>query len=270
MGAQSLVNEDMVRTFERDGYAILDRAIPDDVLQMLREECAYFVGYTDAYLSARNQEVMGITHKGKRYFIANRYRQSARIADFLFSDLMREVTTALLGDEVYLFHEQWVVKGPEQGMKFAWHQDSGYVKFRDPGTRHAPYLTCWCALDDMSAGNGTISVMPHARGGTKGVVLDHVREEGTNDLIGYSGDDPGELIEVAAGSIAVFSSTSLHQSSANTTTQTRRAYLAQYSKAPLLASNGDLWSQAVPFVKNGEYVYDRATDTAERWTAKRA
>ena len=159
--------------FERDGFAVLDRVIPADVLQALREECGYFLGYTDALMTERGQEVMGITHKGKRYFIANRYRQRPRMADFLFSELMQGVTQALLGDDVYLFHEQWVVKGPEQGMKFAWHQDSGYVKFRDPGTQHAPYLTCWCALDDMSAANGTIYVLPHERAGTRNRILDH-------------------------------------------------------------------------------------------------
>ena len=91
---------------------------------------------------------------------ANRYRDSERMPRFVYGDLMRDITTALLGETVFLFNEQWVVKGAEQGMKFAWHQDSGYVNFRDPGNSHRPYLTCWCALDDMTRENGTISVMP--------------------------------------------------------------------------------------------------------------
>ena len=58
-------------------------------------------------------------------------------------------------------------------MKFAWHQDGGYVKFSDPKTRHRPYLTCWCALDDMSEDNGTIFVMPHDRANTRNHILPH-------------------------------------------------------------------------------------------------
>ncbi len=89
-------------------------------------------------------------HRGRRYFIANRHRESARVPGLLFGDLMRTVSTAFLGPTVYLFHEQWVVKGAEQGMRFAWHRDSGHIRFQEPDNPHVPYLTCWCALDDMT------------------------------------------------------------------------------------------------------------------------
>ena len=255
------------RSFERDGFAILERVIDHQMLAMLREECAVFVDRTDRWLKERGTDVFGITHRGKRYFISNRYRDSERMADFLFGDLMREITTALLGPNVYLFVEQWVVKGAEQGMKFAWHQDSGYVRFRDPSNVHQPYLTCWCALDDMTRENGTIAVLPHDRAGSRNTVFDHRREQGSNDLIGYEGEDPGELLEMPAGSIAVFSSTSLHRSGANTTARLRRAYLAQYSVEPIRSSSGDLWSQAVPFVEDDRVVYDRAADRDQVRTA---
>jgi ectoine hydroxylase-related dioxygenase (phytanoyl-CoA dioxygenase family) len=250
------------QAFDNVGYAIIPGAIDAETLSMLREECAYFVGYIDGSMKARGREVYGITHRGKRYFISNRYRDSRRLVDFIFSDVMARVTSAFLGPDIFLFNEQWVVKGPEQGMKFAWHQDSGYVNTCDPGNTHKPYLTCWCALDDMTESNGTIYVMPHDRAGTRDTVLPHVVEDGTNDLVGYTGDDPGELIEVAAGSIVVFSSTSLHRSTANQTTRPRRAYLAQYSKEIVTREQGDLWAQGVPFLANHARVYDRERDLA--------
>ena len=251
-------------SFAKEGFAILPNVIDADMLAILNMECGYFIGYTDAWMSSKNMDVMGITHKGKRYFISNRYRESPDLHRFLFSELMQEITASFLGPDAYLFVEQWVVKGVEQGMKFAWHQDSGYVKFIDPPNVHKPYLTCWCALDDMSPENGTISVLPHDVVGTRNHVLDHVREEGTNDLVGYHGDEPGVAISVPRGSIVVFSSTSLHRSSANNTNRRRRAYLAQYSSEPLFNSTGKLWSQAVPFVKDGAIVYDHAKDLNDR------
>ena len=193
-----------VDAYRETGFAVLPAVIDDRTLGMLREESAYFVGYTDATMDAQGVEVQGITHRGKRYFISNRYRSSARLADFLFGPLMAEITTSFLGDTVFLFNEQWVVKGADQGMKFAWHQDSGYVKAFDPATTHTPYLTCWCALDDMTEANGTISVLPHDVLGTRNHIFDHEREEGTNDLIGYAGAESGEVITMGAGSIAVF------------------------------------------------------------------
>ena len=246
--------------FRRNGFAVLESVIDHASLAMLREECARFVAQVDRELAMRGSDARGITHRGRRYFIANRYRRSARMPDFVFGDLMCAITTAFLGQTVFLFNEQWVVKSAERGMRFAWHQDSGYVNFRDPGNTHAPYLTCWCALDDMTRANGTIAVLPHGRVAGPGVVLPHRQEPRSNDLVGYEGDDPGVLVEVPAGSVAVFSSTTLHRSGANTTARPRRAYLAQYSGEPIRASNGALWGQAVPFVANGQCVYDRVGD----------
>lgn len=263
----TVVSESQRRQYHEEGYMILERVIPDDLLTMLREECHYFVGYQDGQMDARGQKSQGITHRGSRYFIGNKYRMSHRLWRFIYSDLMADVCRATLGDEVYLFNEQWVVKGPEQGMKFAWHQDSGYVKHNWKQTTHRPYLTCWCALDDVSEANGTVYVLPHSRAGTKNTLIDHTQEAGTNDLIGYTGDDPGIPVVCPAGSIVAFTSFTLHRSGANTSRDMRRIYLAQYSAEPILNQHGSYWAQAVPFLKDGRNIYDHATDTAERWMA---
>lgn len=248
--------------FERDGFVVLESAIDPDTLAMLREECDGFVERTDRWLEARGEDTRGITHRGRRYFIANRHRESARVPGFLFGDLMRTLSTAFLGPTIYLFHEQWVVKGAERGMRFAWHQDSGYIRFLEPDNPHAPYLTCWCALDDMTRENGTISVLSQERTGSRNTVFPHRREAGTNDLVGYDGDEPGHLVEAPAGSIAVFWSTTLHRSGANATDRPRRAYLPQYSRAPIRRADGSVWSLAVPFVADGEVVHQRGGEVA--------
>ena len=258
-GTVSIASEHS-RQFEDEGYFILERAVPDQMLRMLREECSYFIGRKDQEMEAAGEETIGITHKGKRYFISKLYRKSSRLWRFIYSDLMAAICRAALGREVYLFNEQWVVKGAEVGMRFSWHQDSGYVKNRDPKTSHRPYLSCWTALDDVDESNGTVYLLPHSRAGTKNHICPHQREPGTNDLIGYSGDDPGIAVIAPAGSIACFSSTSLHRSGPNTTETMRRVYLTQYSAEPLLHSNGSLWGEAVPFLRDGVNVYDPTLD----------
>ena len=257
------ISQEDLDSYKSEGYAVLPSVLSEDDLEMLRLECAYFVGFTDSWLIEKGISVFGITHLCKRYFISSRYRYSQTMWSFLFGELMAKVTSAFLGSEVFLFNEQWVVKGANEGMQFAWHQDSGYVKFRDPGTKHDPYLTCWIALDDMSSENGTISVMPHSTLSTHNRIIDHKVEKGTNDLVGYDGDETGIQIDVPAGSIAVFSSTSLHRSNANHTSKQRRAYLAQYTAKPLYTANGKLWNQAVPFLANGECIYDKDADLKE-------
>jgi ectoine hydroxylase-related dioxygenase (phytanoyl-CoA dioxygenase family) len=257
------ISEEQRRQFEDDGYFILERAVPEEMLQILREECSYFLGRKDQEMDDRGDDTVGITHKRKRYFISRMYRKSPRLWRFIYSDLMAEICRAALGEQAFLFYEQWVIKGAEVGMKFGWHQDSGYVKFNDPKTTHKPYLTCWTPLDDVDETNGTIYLLPHSRAGTKNHIHDHEREAGTNDLIGYTGDDPGVSVTVTAGSVACFSSTSFHRSGANTTNKMRRVYLTQYSAESLLRHDGKRWSEAVPFLKDGANIYNPDTDNLD-------
>ena len=81
--------------------------------------------------------------------------ESPEVRRFLFSDLMAQVARAALGDTVYLFNEQYVVKAAERGMQFGWHQDSGFIPYP-----HAPYLTCWIALDDVSEATARSTCCP--------------------------------------------------------------------------------------------------------------
>lgn len=261
----SVVPDDQRELYRSEGYMILPGVIPADMLEMQREECSYFLGYFDSIMDAKGVEVDNLCHRGKRYFINNRYRLSPRLWQFLFSPLMAEVAQVALGPDVYLFHEQWVVKGAEQGMKFGWHQDSGYVKHYDSSTQHKPYVTVWCTLDDVSEENGTVYLLPHSRGGTKDRLLDHSLESGTNDVIGYDGDDPGEAVVVPAGSVVAFTSYNLHRSGANKTNRMRRVYLPQFSCEPISRPDGKPWAMAVPFIKDGQVIYDHANDSPERY-----
>ena len=170
---------------------------------------------------------------------------------------MADVCRAFLSPrDAWLFHEQWVVKNAEVGMKFAWHQDSGYLGFP-----HPPYLSCWCPLDDVSEKNGTIYVLPHGRGGTRDRIIPHVKEPGSNDLVGYAGEDPGIAINVPAGSIVAFTSYNLQRSGPNLTRAMRRVYLAQYSAEPIhQPGTRTPGAQATPTLRDGPNVYEPAAD----------
>jgi ectoine hydroxylase-related dioxygenase (phytanoyl-CoA dioxygenase family) len=244
-----LISDEKIAQFHQEGYFILEAAIPDDSLEGLRAECQRYIDKFDAEMEAKGLDKLGINHYKKRYFISNRGNESPVITSFLFGELMADVTRAVLGESVYLFNEQYVVKAADKDTKFGWHQDSGYI-----GHYHKPYLSCWCALDDMSEANGTISVLPYARAGMQpDDLFEHVVEEGTNDKVGYHGSDPGIPVIVPAGSIVVFSSRTFHRSGSNNTHKMRRSYLAQYSKEPIMTKdNSKVWAQAVPFILNGQ------------------
>lgn len=263
---RSVIDDAALAHFEQEGYLVLPGVIPPDHLQLLREECAYFMGYMDSRMDAGLVDEGALSARDNRYFINNLYRYSHRLWQFIFSDLMADICRRTLGPEAFLFHEQWVIKGPEKGKSFAWHQDSGYVKAVDPETTHAPYLTCWCTLDDVNADNGTVYLLPHTRGGTKGHIITHMRDVRTNDLVGYTGPDAGVEIDVPAGSIVAFSSYNLHRSGQNTTPRMRRVYLPQYTAAPVVnTQTGERMNLAVPFLESGKIIYDHDKDRAAAW-----
>lgn len=242
--AKPVVSDAQKQAYRDQGFFILERVIPQEHLELLRAEAAHYMDQIHAEMDAKGTDVIGINHRNSRYFIANRYKESGRLKAFLFSDYMAEICRATLGENAYVFHEQYVIKAAEKGMKFAWHQDSGYV-----GYPHREYLSCWCALDDMTVENGTVFMLPYDRAGQRGTVT-HKKETGTNDLVGYFGDDPGDPVICPAGSIAVFSSNCFHRSGSNTTNRMRRVYLAQYSAEPIINPQGKVHAFADPVLLN--------------------
>jgi ectoine hydroxylase-related dioxygenase (phytanoyl-CoA dioxygenase family) len=222
---------EQARRFQEEGFFVLEGAVPEDDLEALRGECQRLIDERDREMDLLGVDTIDLDHRGSRYFV-HAYRKSQEVEGFLRSDLMRKVATGALGETVYLFNEQYVVKAAERGMKFGWHQDSGFIPYA-----HRPYLTCWIPLDDVDEANGTVYLLPFTRAGTRDVV-EHVRDEDTNDLVGYFGEDPGDPVTVSAGTIACFSSTIFPRSGANTTDRMRRVYLAQYSAEPILNEDG--------------------------------
>jgi ectoine hydroxylase-related dioxygenase (phytanoyl-CoA dioxygenase family) len=219
------------RRFREEGSFVVERALAADDLAALQRECQRLVEEREAEMDRLGCDVLDLDHRGRRYFLHG-YDTSAALRRFLSSDLMVRIARVALGDTVHLFNEQFVVKAADRGLRFSWHQDSGFIRYP-----HEPYLTCWIPLDDVDAENGTVWLLPYSRAGTCAVV-EHVVDPETNDLIGYFGDDPGDPLVLPAGSIACFSSTVFHRSGPNTTGRMRRAFVAQHSAQPILDEDG--------------------------------
>ena len=243
---QKHITKEQVDQFEKDGFVILRNVISQEMIEKIQGECEWFIKEKDAEMDAKGVEVDEINHKGKRYFIAMRNKDSQPMQELLYGPEMEDITRNILGDNVYLFLEQYVVKAADKGMKFSWHQDSGYVT-----QKHEPYLSCWMPLDDVNEENGTVYLLSYDEAGTR-TRIDHVLEKGTNDQIGYFGENPGVPAILNKGDIALFSSVCFHRSGSNNTNKSRRVLLMQYSKEPILKEDGQPLYLAEPFVVNGK------------------
>ena len=244
--------EEQAAQFASDGYAVFERALSGGALALLRGECDAFVAREDARMDALGVDTIGISHRGKRYFANECQRSVPALRTVLFGETMADICRATLGDTVYFFFDQYVVKGPEGGLPFSWHQDSGYVVGNGGPADHAPYLTCWIPLDDATVENGTVRVVP---GSHRNGILPHDRQPGTNDLVGAPAESEGVTLEVPAGSVVAFSSLLLHATGANLSDKPRRVYLAQYTvEAMLNPGTRQLRRNAIPLLQDGVQV----------------
>ena len=245
---KTVLTDEQMQQYQEEGFCLVKNVIPQELIQRLRSECLRFIKEKDDEMDRKGVEVDEINHKGKRYFIALRYKDSKTMQDLIFGKELEAITKQILGDSVYLFLEQFVVKAADKGMTFSWHQDSGYLDFE-----HKPYLSIWCPLDTVNEENGTAYLLPYKDAGTKHRV-EHILQEGTNDKIGYFGDNPGVPAILEGGDVALFSSTCFHRSGSNKTDKSRSALLIQFSAEPILKKDGTPLYWAEPFVKGGNNV----------------
>lgn len=249
MSAHSLIGDAQREQYRTEGYFIVERALPQEHLDLLRGLSQDAVDVMHARMDAERTDQLALSVRGKRYFTQHLVRERPELREVLFSPLLADVCRATLGDTAYLFWEQFVLKGPDLDTTFSWHQDSGYVH-----ENHRPYLTVWIALDDVTETNGSVYLLPYSRSGIRSYVR-HVTDGRTNDKVCYFGTDPGVPVVVPAGSLAVFSSVVIHRSGPNLTDQMRRVYLAQYSSEVIMNQDRSApWGEFEQFLEAGQIV----------------
>ncbi|MFC9493885.1 MULTISPECIES: phytanoyl-CoA dioxygenase family protein [unclassified Streptomyces] len=245
-----LVTPALREQYENEGYFVLENALSEKQLELLRGGAQYSIDRLDAEMDAAGVDTIGINHRGKRYFSNMIYQHRPELRTFLFSELTAEICRATIGEEAYLFWEQYVIKAGDPDTAFSWHQDSGYVH-----EDHEPYVTVWIALDDVTMDNGPVHLLPYSRSGVKSYVK-HITDPVSNDRVCYFGSDPGMPMTAPAGSIVVFSSVVMHRSGPNLTDRNRRVYIAQYSKDVITLKDAPDTPQGAtdPFLSDGRIV----------------
>ena len=140
-----MITDQQLEQYRREGYFILENALPGALLRRIQDEAMRFKALFDGRMREAGVDVWEISRLDNRYFIQSYHDQSDSLKEYLFSDLMAEICRATIGPEAFLFLEQFVLKGAEKGMSFSWHQDGGWWAPDCPA-----YVSVWLALDDMT------------------------------------------------------------------------------------------------------------------------
>lgn len=63
-------------------------------------------------MDAAGTDVIGLDRRGQRYFVNDCSARSDSLRQLLLGEAMRKVCRATVGEEAYLFNDQFVVKAP--------------------------------------------------------------------------------------------------------------------------------------------------------------
>jgi len=236
------IKEAQRRQFAEEGYFLLENVFTKAEMDALAEQIETYQRRHEERLAQVGAE--GISRVGEISFTSHIAEMDEHVRAFILRPEFVAITTQLLGQDVDLYWNQSVFKGPDGTKEFPWHQDDGYTPVEP-----SPYLTLWLALNDATTENGCISVLP---GSHKKGLMPHVPSP--IGLVCHSADDPdqGVQLPVPAGSIGVFSSLTMHKSGVNRTCGIRKAYIVQYSHAGLKdARTGEVLEDKIPVVRHG-------------------
>ena len=236
--------------YARDGFVVRRRVFAADELARLREVTEAVVARVTARATGAEggpEMTLGDGHRiqfSSRTAIQWEWREGSRAIrlcepfthldprfEALWDDprLVRPMEDLLGVAPVAPYTCKLNLKRPREGSEFPWHQDYPYW-YAFTGDRAREIATAILFLDDASAENGAIRVLP---GSHHGGPAPRDPADPTCFLADPARIDAGRevVVEVEAGSLLFLPSLLLHRSSPNTSGRERRAMLLSFQPA---------------------------------------
>ena len=225
------------RKFNEDGYLVVPNLVSQEDLDAIDDELLRFARgeyptvnspseQTGTSASDPRENILAIHHP---HWVSDVILET--ISHPGITDVLQRITAAHLphwDGSVKCMQSMLFAKPPGyQGQ--AWHQDERYIPTRDRSL-----IGAWMALDDATAANGCLRVIPGShRTGYLWPTRDHDKPEEFDFSDESHGFDEGEelLVEVKSGTVVFFNGYLLHRSLRNSSDGFRRALVNHYCNA---------------------------------------
>ena len=218
---REILTDTQVSDYDRDGYLVLERHLPDAWLTRIRDEIARFEDEAATMTASNDRLDLEDTHtkddpRLRRIKLPHTISETFR--ELMFSDLILAPARDLIGPNLRLHTSKLNMKKAGYGAAVEWHQDYAFY----PHTND-DILAIGVIIDDMESVNGPLMVYP---GSHKGPVYDHhangVFAGGfVPEAVGL---DPADAVELKgpAGSVSIHHGRIVHGSALNTSDRARR------------------------------------------------
>lgn len=210
-----------VNFYEEEGYLLLERAVPESIIQNIRNEIERFK--EEARTMDESNERLDLEDSHSRSDPRVRriklpHTLSTVMKDLLYSDHILGPARDLIGPDLRLHTTKLNMKSANYGAAIEWHQDFAFYPHTNDDA-----LAIGVVIDDIDSENGPLMVFP---GSHKHPIQNHHSDGvfvGAMDLktCGYDMKDAVEL-KGPAGSISIHHARTVHGSALNTSSSDRR------------------------------------------------
>jgi ectoine hydroxylase len=211
--------------YRRDGFLLLPGFFEDEEVGLLRE-----VARSDRELAGRAYARRDASGGEVKLALSN------DLGDDLYAAFVRcrravGLAERLLGGEVYHWHHKMILKEPEVGGAWEWHQDYGY--WYADGCLFPDLVSLFIAVDPATRANGCLQVVRGSH------ALGRIEHGPVGD---QTGADPERVaaaltrleavhVEMQPGDTLAFHANTLHRSDRNASPDPRWALICCYNAA---------------------------------------
>jgi ectoine hydroxylase len=228
----NVLTQEQREFYFENGYLLVERAIPEQTLEMLRRVTAEKVEETRALTHSNAIWDLEEGHSAARprlRRLSSPCDHHPAYWDYASNSILVEIVADLVGPDVKFHHSKLNFKSAEGGTEVKWHQD---IQFW-PHTNYSP-LTVGTYLYDCGDEQGPLGVIP---GSHKGELFDQYDDDGR--WIGCVSERDLARVDLSkatyltgpAGSITIHNCRTLHGSRPNTSKEGRPLFLVTYSSA---------------------------------------
>jgi ectoine hydroxylase len=228
----NVLTQEQREFYFENGYLLVERAIPEQTLEMLRRVTAEKVEETRALTHSNAIWDLEEGHSAARprlRRLSSPCDHHPAYWDYASNSILVEIVADLVGPDVKFHHSKLNFKSAEGGTEVKWHQD---IQFW-PHTNYSP-LTVGTYLYDCGDEQGPLGVIP---GSHKGELFDQY--DGDGRWIGCVSERDLARVDLSkatyltgpAGSITIHNCRTLHGSRPNTSKEGRPLFLVTYSSA---------------------------------------
>lgn len=233
----NVLTKQQINFFQLNGYLLLENAVDDNALNLLRTE---FQGWVDE--SRQQNENYGECIDGRARFdleaahsaVAPALRRvnapveiSETYNSVMRNSRMSQAVSDLIGPDVKFHHSKVNSKLPGSNTKVKWHQDFLFTPHSNDDL-----VTALLMLDDVTEDNGPLEILPQSHKGPlhslwhdnqfTGAVEESVAKISQTNAVRCCG---------TAGTVCLMHTRLLHGSAANHTDRARTLFICVYSAA---------------------------------------